>query len=186
MVSTVQFCQFLVCCFSTHAPPPCTTLCKSERRVSRALCSRRRCMQMQETRPSDIVVSSSPPPPKKRRQKWPGHSLPEHWKFGVYSSILHTALGFDSRSTGTGFGSPAAQVKRSYTRASVTEQYNLMPCVREGNRRPGVALAMLRIYSVAQKVSHYHESSLNRVKNRPAIKASFFINCDNKTSTRIW
>ena len=32
------------------------------------------------------------------------------------------------------------------------------------------------IYRVAQKVSHYHESSLNRTE--PAIKTRFFINFD--------
>jgi len=41
----------------------------------------------------------------------------------------------------------------------------------------------LTLYTVAQKVSHYQVSSLNRIKT--AIKAELFVNFDYKMSTGI-
>jgi len=46
-----------------------------------------------------------------------------------------------------------------------------------------IGLRFSTVHRVAQKVSHYHEASLNRIK--PAIMARFFINFDYKLSTRI-
>ena len=43
--------------------------------------------------------------------------------------------------------------------------------------------ALRPVYRVAQKVSHYQESSLNRVKNRSA--ATLLVNYQYKMSTRM-
>jgi len=41
----------------------------------------------------------------------------------------------------------------------------------------------IAMYRLAQKSSHHHETSLNRIK--PVIEARFFINFDYKMSTMI-